>query len=92
MNANSGDVNFYAVVEDVGVVVVAVGLCYEGNTMKKQMKDYLKNLRNCWNSTKTRMNNMNFQPSLVSCDVDYKHYCCYQLPHYCVLNGGVVAS
>jgi hypothetical protein len=93
LNANSGDVNFYAaVVADVGAVVVAAaGLCYEGNMMKKLMKDYLKNLRNCWNSTKTLMNSMNFLPSLVSCDVDYKHFRCYQLPHYCVLNGGVVA-
>ena len=45
LNANSGDVNFY-VVEDVGVV--AVGLCYGGNKMRRRMKDYLKNLRNYW--------------------------------------------
>jgi hypothetical protein len=40
-NANSGDVNScVAVVGDV--VVAAVGVCYECNKMKKQMKDYLK--------------------------------------------------
>ena len=40
-NANSGDVNSCVVVAG-DVVVAAVGVCYEGNKMKKQMKDYLK--------------------------------------------------
>lgn len=40
-NANSGDVNSCVAVAGDAVVAV-VGLCYEGNKMKKQMKDYLK--------------------------------------------------
>jgi hypothetical protein len=91
LNASySGDVvaNFY-VAEDVEVVAVDVGLCYEGNKMTKLKKDYLKSLRNYLNSTKILMNSKNFQPSLIRCDVDHIH-CCYQhVSHYCVPNGGV---
>ena len=40
-NADSGDVNSYVAVAG-DVVVAAVGVCYECNKTKKQMKDYLK--------------------------------------------------